>query len=253
MVWEKQGNTALSPGSSLWAYTEFHLSCATLLSTNPELELDLLFWQVTKVFFWELAQDLLCFLWCGKIQVGSKSGKSSLTWPCTHMAHAGYVRLASDQLHTSSGSSASSVWALAQDELICRYVPSKCQAWDSGASDLPCLLSGFAVLSRLLSIKNFLRTVISGKSLKQHAVTHIVVAHNLSTYRKLHFLKESCSQNHPELYWVSADPWKKNTVQSLYLWLYCWSTLFSGKPSEELLNPDPWLYRARKQGCWLGH
>lgn len=38
---------------------------------------------------------------------------------CTHRAHAGDVRLPAEQLHTSSGSSASPVWALAQDELIC--------------------------------------------------------------------------------------------------------------------------------------
>lgn len=46
-------------------------------------------------------------------------------------------------------------------------VPSTCQAQEPGASDLPFLLSGFVVFSRLLSDTNFLRTVVSGKGLKQ--------------------------------------------------------------------------------------
>lgn len=87
------------------------------------------------------------------------------------------------------------------------YVPSKYQAREPGATDLSCLLSGFAGLARLLSIINFLRTLISGKSPKEYAVSHTVVGHDLSRYRKPHFLK----QNHvagiiPTFTGVNADP-----------------------------------------------
>lgn len=44
--------------------------------------------------------------------------RAQACWTGTRTAHAGYVRLPSDQPHTCSGSSASPVWALAQEELI---------------------------------------------------------------------------------------------------------------------------------------
>lgn len=127
-----------------------------------------------------------------------------------------------------------------QSELWHRTSCAKCNTWEPGASDPPCLLSGFVVFSRLLSI-NFLRTVISGNSLKQYAVSHVAAGHDLSRYRELHFLR----QNHvariiPTFTVVSADPWRRNVVWSLYCWLYCWSILFSRKPSEMLMKLDPW-------------
>lgn len=140
-------------------------------------------------------------------RVVAPASRAQACWTCTHTQH----MLDMFDLHQITCTPAVAPVPL-QSGLWHRTSCAKCNTWEPGASDPPCLPSGFVVFSRLLSI-NFLRTVISGNSLKQYAVSHTAVAHDLSRYRELHFLR----QNHvariiPTFTLVSADPWRRNVV-----------------------------------------
>lgn len=73
-------------------------------------------------FLWDLAQDILSFLWLIKTMSHIRewwiSAMCTRTLTCTLMAHAGYVTLTSNQLHTTVAP-VPPVWYLAQDEPTC--------------------------------------------------------------------------------------------------------------------------------------